>query len=396
MKYKINLKFNNENDLNYYIKSYNEELNPILNIFINILWNKYYKLFDTDNIFNEPFDFIDKINKFYYCKFFKKKFLNYKNKNSNFINYLYLFNKYKFLLKKNILVIIQQSNLLGHLESLHFLNKKFDILRFTNFNYFNKYEINKINKNIKNYSKSINKIINYNKKPDIKSLNKIKQKYDFIIFDLSNWLNISAEYLEIANSNLLYYAFLFSLSKLNINGSLLLSMSINTKFSADIILIIKEFFNDCILDDNNSINFIDNSIYNINVIFKELKNVDIEKSLIKFKSIFNHLLNVNKSSHSFNIQNISDRTNYLITKPFNDNYQDSIFTHPSSLIKLNIKSKKYNFIRKFNIKSYTKKINKIKNIILLYKKYKKKIPDKYNVYQLKKSYNFLKNNNIIH
>ena len=218
---KIKIEFKNENELNYYLKYYNKDLNSNLNIFVNKLWNKYYKLFNTTNIFDKPFKFFDKINLLRYINNNKlnnnklnnnklnnnsnkklDEIIQYNSKNKNFIKYHYLFYKYPFLQDtQKTLVIIQNSLQFGHIESLIYFNKNnIDILRFTEFNIVDDKTLNVINEKIKKYSKYTNKIINEKNKPNLNIIKKINKKYDLIIFDLTNWLNISSEFLEISNS----------------------------------------------------------------------------------------------------------------------------------------------------------------------------------------------------
>lgn len=403
MKIKIDLIINDEKQLNYYLIYYNKYLNNNLNLFTNILWNKYYKLFNTNEIFDSPFNFFDKINLLKYTKNNKnnnnnnnnKKINNiieYNSKNMNFIKYYYLFKKYPSLLDTDkTLIIIQNTLLFGHIESLLLFKKNnINILRFTNFNNVDKKIFDLINKKIKSYSKCVNKIYNEKNKPNLDIIKNINKKYDLIIFDLSNWLNISAEFLEISNSNLIYYAFIISLNLLNENGNLIISMGVNTKFSADILLLVKEYFNDCILDENYSLNFINPELYKIEVIFKGFRNNVKKDNLKKLENIFNKLIEINKTSHNYNVKNIIDRSDFFIIKPFNDNNGKSVFIHPYSLLNIDIKSNNYNFIRDFNNNLYNQKIKKLKNIIKLYKKkYNEKIPKKYCIKQFKISFKYL-------
>jgi len=96
--------------------------------------------------------------------------------------------------------------------------------------------------------------------------------------------------MEYADYNIYFFNFLLALTKLKINGSLITSMSLNTTFSCDIILLAKEYFEDIIFDTNNSLNFMDEEHYKYMIVFKKLKKKIKKEDLDKLNKIFKKLL----------------------------------------------------------------------------------------------------------
>ena len=92
-------------------------------------------------------------------------------------------------------------------------------------------------------------------------------------------------------------------------------MGINTKFSADILLLVKIFFYDCVLDENYSLNFFNPELYKVEVIFKgfkdNIKSNIFKKDLKELENVFIKLTEYNKTSHDYNVINIIDRTQFF-------------------------------------------------------------------------------------
>ena len=374
---KINLKLINQNNRDIRLEYYDKNINSTIKLFVNKLWDEYYKLFNVDNVYEEPHDFLNKVNLYKYVhqyKLLKNIKLKYNFKNNDFIKYYNLLNKYDFLINNNNLFIIDNKLSFGHIEAVNYFIKKNKLKCKNNVFHFNKLNIvedkilNEIDEHLNKFN--INKI---EKIEDVPNLNifKTKNKYNLIIYDLSDLLKISSEYLERSNSNLIYYSFLCAINLLNKGGNLILSSSINTKFTADILLLVRDYFEDCILDDEYSTNFMTNELYNISIIFKNFKNNISNNNLNKFNELFNELIDVNKNSNSFNVIYLKDRIRFNIIKEDKENNYKSINIYPLRLLKEKTSSDKYDFIKKFNNNFIKKKNKQIINYIKLYNKYKK-------------------------
>ena len=431
------------------IKLCDKNINPLMDEYVNKLWNKYYLLFNKScikiNYFicGKPYDFINETNKFYFVnnkictknraktkhrpKFKERKLLvnlkksnyyfisrkrlyhkyvnidnikvltKYKFTNNSFIMYNYILNKYN-LIKNNIkcLSLIENNNCFGNIESLLYNKKKLniniDIIYIQKFRYSKRLKNRQIyiKQQLKKYIKLSDKYIKYDGCFDFDLLNSIENKYDLILLSLKNWRSLSLEFMEYADYNIYFFNFLLGLTKLKINGSLITSMSLNTTFSCDIILLAKEYFEDIIFDTNNSLNFMDEEHYKYMIVFKKLKQKIKKEDLDKLNKIFEKLLLLNKTSLSFNIKNIKLRNKYNIIK-------DVSICKSFSFIKsiLNLKKNNYDFFRKLNNDFYEKKNIILDNTIkLLNKNYNIKVPLEYRMYQFNESLKYLKNNNL--
>ena len=351
---KFNLKFRNVrlNDKYYFNLNIGKYYNYFFNnlnynflkkYFINSSYgNKYIKQF-----YNFYYLIFKGFNNYYITKYhlFKThKFILYKNKNKNNIFDIFqeIFNKYK-LKKENILIITNNIN-------NQYINnfKDITILYLIKFLYIAKNEklknLHKINLNNFNYEY----FNNYINKDFI--LNYLNKKYNILYTDIATNFLIKPMFYEQANIQILFNITLFSLLRLNKDGSYIVYIKTNIlKSTSDIIIILKKYF--------KSINLYYNEIesklktfglYLICKGFKGISKKDIDELLVIFDKMYKN----DPTSLSFNIKDEKIRIKYNIIKKIT---KDSVFKYPSNILNLKDTSEKYDFIREINEKNYLNK-----------------------------------------
>jgi len=342
---KITGKYLDINNTNYYFLYWclskkkinlNEYFNKY-NLFVYIYsyyynWNKNNK---KKKIISIDLKYISKSKKYY--DILKTKnidiFLNEIIINFNLLNR-----------KKKILVInFPEKKKINNTVNIFQIPKSIDFFNFNKYKYINKKNnINESNLFYQNYL-------------DLRLITNFQEKYDLIMnFATNKRLEIDMFYFDHNNIQLYFLSFLYSLFRLNKNGSMLMYMNITNKPIADLVLIGKMLFKEVNLYKPEAFAFYKNT--GNYVIFKNFKGI-IPKELI---NIAEQLLKNDPTSSNFNIKDPKIRKKYYITKKIPKNWK---YKYITQFLNIPITDKRYDFIRKYNNNEELKKMVMLNEVI---------------------------------
>ena len=173
------------------------------------------------------------------------------------------------------------------------------------------------------------------------------------------------EFNEIDNSFLFYFYIIYGLVNLKKNGNLIISnFSINTKFTADCVLLFSNHFEKYEIKKSD--------ISNRYIIFKNYKKNVNKSQLEEYYKHLNTLKKYNNDFLNFNVFNKQIRKKYNLTRPI---IETSIYEFPKSLIS-NTNKEDYIIFKKLNEKLFNNKLIFIKKVIEYFHKYHKKMYEK--------------------
>lgn len=364
----------------------------------NKLWYDYAPLFGDDCIkvkkfiCAKPFIFASNFNTYYYIDGGNYAFLTLKNKEKknwykNNINSAINLNK--FISSKYSISLLKNPHKYFYYQMIElFTNNNFLFQENDDIFIYNEKEYDISNEIVKclNHIKPIN---NFKIKSDVE-LKKLNQMYNNIIICITNYYDISPEYLEYSNFPLFFKSLFNSINSLKIGGNIILRIQmITTKIMADLVLIFKDFFTDFSLNNliiNQKIKY-----SGVFLILKEFKGIS-KTNLNKLNKILEKIEENDPTFNNFNIFDKKIRSRYNIWKPITDL---SVWKTPISLLNIKSTNKKYDIFRTFNDKFFSEKIDYLSKLIKYFPKYyNKKISNSIREEQLTKSYWYAQNYNI--
>lgn len=316
--------------------------------------------------------------------------LKYKPFNSVFFNVLELLHKFELISNKKEDVLELSGSPIFY-EAIYYYERKYS-KNISNYHliYFDKYNFTKdeedkkiqlqfytqylkkylktekydglLDKNFLDLEKSK---ISKNKNKNIKN-----KKYDKIFSNLSNnFKNYGEDFIEHADTQLVFSTFLFSTTRLKNKGGLVLIVnSITTKPMADLVLIGKKIFKKVDLyQPKIHIKFKKSGTCIVFLGFNEKKFQKYKKQLFE---IYEKMLKNDPTFENFNIEEydpqLEDILSDKITKPIVKNKNGKFnYKYIDSFLDLDSSDSAYDFIREFNEKRYYESNQYVENMIKL-------------------------------
>lgn len=371
-----------DKELFYYNLFFNKKIN-------DYLWNNLKKF--TDNIYSYNYLLCSNhIIEFNYSKIVKKKsssgivksikvndlfkdncstpITKYHPFTNAFYNILEIVNKHEIIPNKktkNKIRILEIANDPSLFETLNYFCKKSKKIDYNLF-YMMKYNYGKY------IQPSLDLLNHYTQYLPVKSIiknNYIDEKFMKLNekFNLIYWsLSISSskiQFDEIENIRIFFFGLLFILMNLEKGGNAVLNVKqITTKPMADIIVIGKKYFKECILFHPKIHNKIKRS--GSVAIFKDFQGIP-EKELKSLYKIFQELIKYDPTGIRFNLKNKKNREKYKYTKELTNENEKFDYKYINGFLDLDSKNSQYDFIRKFNEKRYWEQIQFVEKLIEL-------------------------------